>query len=64
MSEVRLVNVDQMAEILQVPKSWLYSRVRQKGPDAIPRIKCGKYVRFDPNKVLEYLQRNETRFEA
>ena len=41
-----LLTVDELAEHLKVPKSWIYSRTREKGPDSIPRIQAGKYIRF------------------
>ena len=31
-----LLTVDEMAEDLKVPKSWLYSRTRETGSEAIP----------------------------
>ena len=45
--EVRngLLTIEEMALELKVPKSWLYSRTRETGPDAMPRLKVGKYVR-------------------
>ena len=41
--------VEQLAEFLRVPKSWIYERTRGTGPEVIPHFKIGKYVRFDPN---------------
>lgn len=40
--------VRKLAEHLQVPNSWVYDRTRESGPDLIPHLKLGKYVRFDP----------------
>ncbi len=53
----KLATVDQMAEILQVPKSWLYERTRQ-GQTAIPHVKLGLYVRFDPDEVIKFFKSN------
>jgi excisionase family DNA binding protein len=50
-----LQTVDELAKILKVPKSWIYSRTREKGADSIPRIKVGKYLRFDIKQVLNWL---------
>lgn len=50
-----LIDADTMAEVLKVPKSWLYQRTRF-GQDAIPHVKVGKYVRFDPSEVLSFLK--------
>jgi excisionase family DNA binding protein len=52
-----LITVDEMAEMLKVPRSWIYSRTRIKGAGAIPRVQCGKYIRFHPKEVLEWLRR-------
>jgi len=50
------LTVDELAESLKVPKSWIYSRSREKGPDAMPKIKVGKYRRFILNDVLDWLK--------
>jgi len=57
----KLVNVNEIASMLDVPKSWIYQRTRL-GPDVIPHIKVGKYVRFDPDEVITFLnQKNNSR---
>ncbi len=53
-----LLTVEQIAEKLSVPRSWIYSRTRQKGADRIPFLKCGIYCRFDFDQVLAWLQKN------
>jgi excisionase family DNA binding protein len=52
-----LLTIQEMAERLKVPVSWLYARTRQTGPGTIPRIKVGKYLRFEEAKVMEWLER-------
>ena len=52
-----LMTVDELAKFLKVPKSWIYSRTREKGSDSIPRVPCGKYIRFRLNEVLEWLDK-------
>ena len=47
-----LITVQELAEILKVPVSWIYQRTSM-GQEAIPYVKMGKYVRFDPEKVIE-----------
>ncbi len=54
--EENLLTVDELAAELKVPKSWLYSRTRQTGPGTIPRIKVGKYIRFDYQAVMDWLR--------
>jgi excisionase family DNA binding protein len=52
--------VDEMAETLKVKKSWLYRHTMRKDKSAIPRIKIGKSLRFDPEAVEKWiLRRNE-----
>lgn len=52
-----LLSVDELSEKLNVPKSWVYARTRQTGPGVIPRTRLGKYVRFDWEKVKEWIER-------
>lgn len=49
----RLIDVRELAQILNVPVSWLYERTR-KG--AIPSIRVGKYVRFNPAEVMTFFR--------
>ena len=51
-----LLTVGELAEYLNVPNSWIYSKSRETGPDAMPMIKVGKYCRFVLNDVIEWLQ--------
>jgi excisionase family DNA binding protein len=50
------LTVDELAESLKVRKSWVYSRTRETGPNAMPRIRIGKYLRFEFDKVKEWLK--------
>jgi predicted DNA-binding transcriptional regulator AlpA len=48
-SPAKIQNPESPAELAKrwnVATSWVYNQTRQTGPDAIPRIKMGKYVRF------------------
>ena len=52
-----LISIKEMANRLDVPVSWLYSRTRI---NEIPHYKVGKYVRFDESEVWDWLkQQNE-----
>ncbi|MFA5159821.1 MAG: helix-turn-helix domain-containing protein [Candidatus Omnitrophota bacterium] len=51
----KLLKAGEMAELLGVPKSWIYQRTMQ-GQEAIPHIKMGMYVRFDPDEVLGFFK--------
>jgi len=52
-----LLTVDELAKSLNVPKSWVYSRTRETGPNTMPRIKVGKYCRFVLDDVLTWLKK-------
>lgn len=54
----QLVTIQQMASILQVKPSWLYFRTMHTGNNAIPRIKIGKYLRFNPGAVMQWIETN------
>jgi len=41
-------SVPQLASHLGVPRSWIYDRTRKNGPEVIPHVKLGKYIRFNP----------------
>jgi excisionase family DNA binding protein len=51
-----LLTVQEVAEMLRVPVSWVYARTRQTGPGTIPRLKVGKYVRLRLKDVLAWLE--------
>lgn len=50
-----LVTVKEMADILHVSPSWIYSRT-YRGSQAIPFVKVGRYVRFDPQEVVSFFK--------
>lgn len=52
----KLLNVQELAEKLNVPVSWIYDRTRNGSADHIPHYKVGKYIRFSEEEVLSYLQ--------
>jgi hypothetical protein len=45
---VKFWSVNNLAEFLGVPKTWIYDRAQANGPEVIPHVKFGKYVRFKP----------------
>jgi len=56
-----LIGINEMAKRLDVPVSWLYSRTRT---NEIPHYKIGKYVKFDAEKVMKWIQeQNESELE-
>jgi hypothetical protein len=51
----QLLNIAEIATALHVPVSWVYERTRRRGCDRIPHIKLGKYLRFELQRVYEWL---------
>ncbi len=52
-----LLTVSEMASLLKVKPSWLYFRTMQTGKDSIPRVRIGKYLRFNPSKVMSWIEK-------
>ena len=52
-----LLTVEEVAQLLHVPKSWVYERTRRRGPGSLPHLKLGKYLRFEVGVVREFLER-------
>lgn len=50
-----LITVDEMAQQLKVPVSWIYQRTRL-GQKAIPHVRIGKYVRFNADEVVAFFR--------
>ena len=50
----KVVGIEEMAEILNVPTNWLYQRTRS---GKIPCFKVGKYVKFNVKKVMQFYER-------
>ena len=47
------LTIEEAEALLRVPRSWLYERTR-KGE--IPHLKLGKYLRFDREELLAWVQ--------
>ena len=56
--DYNLIGVKELAEKLGVPSSWVYARTRETGPDAIPRIYVGKYVKFIFDEVMVWIKKH------
>lgn len=53
---------DELCRKLRIKKSFLYAPVRRKGPDAVPCIRIGKYLRYDLQAVKQWIaKQNEAR---
>lgn len=51
-----LIDAKELARLLSVPVSFIYDRTQKNAVDSIPHKKIGKYVRFDPAEVDEWLK--------
>jgi excisionase family DNA binding protein len=49
--EATLLNVDEVAQILRVPRSWVYSHLSE-----LPVIRLGRYVRFLRSEIERFLE--------
>jgi excisionase family DNA binding protein len=59
-----LLTVDEVAALLKVSKSWVYEHTRSRGvprADRLPHLKIGKYVRFDPRLIRQFIEHHATR---
>lgn len=52
-----LLTIDELATLLKVPKSWIYSHTRPRAKVRLPYVKLGKYLRFSEPEVRLFLQR-------
>jgi excisionase family DNA binding protein len=51
-----LLTLDQLSQLLQVRKSWVYRQVREQ---AIPHVHLGKYLRFSRTEVERWLAQHQ-----
>jgi excisionase family DNA binding protein len=54
--EHHLLNVHEVAELLQVPVSWVYGRIRKRSLERLPGYRLGKYWRFRKEEVLAWVE--------
>jgi len=53
----QLLTVEEVAEMLKVPTSWVYERTRRRSADRIPGFRLGKYWRFREADVFAWIER-------
>ena len=51
----RLLTVNEVAELLHVPVSWVYGRMRRRCTERLPGFRLGKYWRFSKLEVLAWV---------
>jgi excisionase family DNA binding protein len=55
-----LLAIEDVAELLKVPVSWVYERTRRRSSDRIPGFRLGKYWRFRRGEIIAWLERQRT----
>lgn len=55
--KAQLLTIEEVAELLNVPVSWVYGRTRRRSTDPIPGFRLGKYWRFRETDVLAWIER-------
>ncbi len=53
----RLLTVEELAELLKVPATWIYSRTRARSVNRLPGLRLGKYWRFREADIVTWLER-------
>src|SRR5713226_6009968 len=56
----QLLTVQEVAELLRVPVSWVYERTRRRSSDRLPGIRLGKYWRFNEADLIAWLAAKRT----
>ena len=52
-----LLTVRDVAELLQVPVSWVYGCMRKRSSERLPGYRLGKYWRFQEGEILAWVKR-------
>jgi excisionase family DNA binding protein len=54
--EGQLLTVQEVADLLRVPVSWVYGHTRKRSRERIPGYRVGKYWRFSVDEVMSWLR--------
>jgi len=60
----RLLTVEEVADLLNVPVSWVYGRMRKRSLDRLPAYRLGKYWRFRENEIHAWIALQRTNSES
>ena len=52
----RLLTIQQVADMLHVPVSWVYGRTRKRSVERLPGIRLGKYWRFREEEIHSWVE--------
>ncbi len=64
MNKDDLLTVPELATALKVKPSWVYGESRKTGPGSLPRLRVGKYLRFNLEAVMDWLKRQQKEAEG
>ena len=56
--QYRLLTIHEVADLLQVPVSWVYEHTRHRCANRIPGIRLGKYWRFERADIEAWIDAN------
>lgn len=51
-----ILTPEELAQRLKVPVSWVYDKQRTRCKNPLPSIPMGRYVRFDWDQVVKWLE--------
>jgi excisionase family DNA binding protein len=51
-----LLTVEDIAELLRLPVSWVYERTRKRSLNRLPGFRLGKYWRFRASDIQAWLE--------
>ena len=54
-----LMDIKELAAYLNVKISWIYEQLRLRKTNGFPVLKAGKCLRFDRQKVIEWMAGND-----
>jgi excisionase family DNA binding protein len=57
--ENHLLTVHEVAELLRVPVSWVYGRMRKRSLERLPAYRLGKYWRFSEGEIRAWVKRQQ-----
>ena len=62
--ESRYLNIEEVAAILGVPKTFIYRRTARGHGDPIPHYRIGSHLRFKPDDIQEWIESHRHEPEA
>lgn len=51
-----ILTPDQVAELLQVKRSWIFEKTRKRCPTPLPCLRIGRFLRFRLRDIEEWLE--------